>query len=118
MAAVAQSPADSVIEQKLCDAIKLRGRLPLPVKQREFLDGDRLLSVADFAYENEKIAIYCDGFAFHSGKDMLALDAQKRNELQAQGWAVLTFWGKTILKHPDRCEEQIWRTYCARKNDM
>jgi hypothetical protein len=31
MAAVAQSSADSVIEQKLCDAIKLRGRLPLPV---------------------------------------------------------------------------------------
>jgi len=29
--------------------------------------------------------------------------------------AVLTFWGKTILKYPDRCEEQIWRVWKARQ---
>ena len=110
-----QSLDGSVIEDKLYQAIKLHGRIPLPTKQREFRSGDRLVTIADFAYEDEKIAIYCDGFAFHSDKDTLALDAQKRNELQAQGWAVLTFWGKTILKFPDRCEEQIWRTYSQRK---
>jgi ATP-dependent helicase YprA (DUF1998 family)/very-short-patch-repair endonuclease len=112
---VAQSLDGSVIEETLYQAIKLRGRLPLPAKQREFRSGGRLVTVADFAYENEKIAIYCDGFAFHGDKDTLALDAQKRNELQSQGWAVLTFWGKTILKFPERCEEQIWRTYSERK---
>ena len=111
---VAESLDGSVIEQKLYQGIKKHGRLPPPTKQREFRSNGRLVTVADFAYENEKIAIYCDAFAFHGDKDTLALDAQKRNELQAQGWAVLTFWGNTILKFPERCEEQIWRTYAER----
>ena len=58
----------SVIEQRLYETIKLHGRLPVPVKQREFRDGDQLLTVADFAYDNERIAIYCDGFAFHANR--------------------------------------------------
>ena len=74
-----------------------------------------LITVADFAYEDAKIAIYCDGFAYHADKDKLASDAQKRNYVQSQGWAVLTFWGKTILKYPGRCEDQIWRVYAARR---
>ena len=111
----AESPDGSIIERKLYEAIKQSGRLPLPVKQRAFRNGERLITVADFAYEQERIAIYCDGFAFHGDKDSLALDAQKRNELQAQGWAVLTFWGKTICKDAPRCEEQIWRVYSDRK---
>ena len=106
---------NTVIEQKLAEAMKNAGRLPEPVAQREFKDGDRLVTVADFAYEKEKIAIYCDGFAYHGDKETLAKDAQKRNFVQSQGWSVLTFWGKTILTHPERCEEQIWQVYRTRK---
>ena len=73
-----------------------------------------LLTVADFAYEEEKIAIYCDGFAFHGSKEKLASDADKRNKLQAKGWSVLTFWGHTILKYPERCEEQIWNLFVGK----
>jgi len=103
----------TVIEQRLLEAIRGGGRLPEPLAQREFRAASgALLTIADFAYEDQKIAIYCDGFASH--KDKVASDAQKRNELQAQGWAVLTFWGKTILKYPERCEEQVWRLYQAR----
>ncbi|HPF99350.1 MAG TPA: helicase-related protein [Kiritimatiellia bacterium] len=106
---------DTVIERRLLGAIQQRGRLPDPVAQREFHSQSGLLTIADFAYEDEKIAIYCDGFAYHGSKEALATDAEKRNTLQAQGWAVLTFWGKTILKYPERCEEQIWRAFEARR---
>ncbi len=107
----------TVIEQKLLETILAKGRLPEPMAQKEFrADIGALITVADFAYEDEKIAIYCDGFAYHGNKETLSTDAQKRNELQAQGWAVLTFWGKTILKYPERCEEQIWRVYQERKS--
>jgi very-short-patch-repair endonuclease len=104
----------TVIEKALFQAIRESGRLPEPVPQKKFEKDGVTITIADFAYEEEKIAIYCDGFAYHAGKDKLASDAMKRNELQAQGWAVLTFWGKTILKYPGRCEEQIWRLYKER----
>lgn len=110
------STKDTPIELKLLEAIRRNGRLPEPTKQKEIKKGDILLTVPDFAYEAERIAVYCDGFAYHGSKDVLASDSQKRNELQADGWAVLTFWGKTILKFPDRCEEQIWRIWSARHN--
>ena len=58
---------------------------------------------------------YCDGFAFHGTPEKLAADAHKRNHLQSQGWLVLTFWGQTILRNPDRCEEQIWRAFTHRR---
>jgi superfamily II DNA/RNA helicase/very-short-patch-repair endonuclease len=105
------------IERKLFEAIKKGGRLPEPVKQHEFRSGEVLITVADFAYELEKIAIYCDGFAFHGTPEKLAGDAQKRNYLQSQGWMVLTFWGKTILLNPERCEEQIWRAFIYRQQN-
>jgi very-short-patch-repair endonuclease len=108
----------TVIEKRLFDAIRAKGRLPDPTPQREFRSDGTLVTVADFAYEDVKIAVYCDGFAYHAEKDKLASDAQKRNFVQSQGWAVLTFWGKTILKNPERCEEQIWRVYAARRPEQ
>ena len=113
----APSTKDTVIERKLFEVLKKIGRLPEPVKQREFRSGEVLVTVADFAYEAEKIAIYCDGFAFHGTAEKLAADAQKRNFLQSQGWMALTFWGKTILLNPDRCEEQIWRAFSYRQQN-
>ena len=109
------STEDTVIERRLFEAIANGGRLPAPVKQREFRSGDVLVTVADFAYEAEKIAIYCDGFAFHGMPENLAADAQKRNHLQSLGWMVLTFWGQTILRNSERCEEQIWRAFTHRR---
>ncbi|MBI5385591.1 MAG: DEAD/DEAH box helicase [Verrucomicrobia bacterium] len=108
---------DTEIERRLLEAIRAKRRLPEPTRQREFRSGEVLITVADFAFENEKIAIYCDGFAYHSSPERLASDAQKRNHLQSQGWLVLTFWGKTILRTPERCEEQIWRAFNFRREN-
>ena len=108
----------TAIEKALVEAIREGGRLPEPVPQKTFEKDGVTITIADFAYGEEKIVIYCDGFAYHAGKDKLASDAMKRNELQAQGWAVLTFWGKTILKYPKRCEEQIWRLFSERRTRL
>ncbi|MEI6972490.1 MAG: DUF559 domain-containing protein [bacterium] len=104
-----------MIEQRLREAIRKAGRLPEPQPQREFYAEALLITIAGFVYEKEKIAIYCDGFTYHGSKEKLASDAQKRNLLQADGWAVLTFWGQTDLKYPERCEEQVWRVFQARR---
>ena len=70
-------------------------------------DRGQLVTVPDFAWPGVKLAVYCDGFAFHGNRDTLELDAQKRNFLQREGWAVLTYWGRTILRTPDACAAQI-----------
>jgi very-short-patch-repair endonuclease len=104
------------IEQALLGAIRDAGRLPEPVAQYRVTDGGgSVLTVPDFAYPERKIAIYCDGFAYHGDRDALESDARRRNQLQADGWAVLTFWGRQILRNSAACEAQIARCYEHRR---
>ena len=95
------------IEEPLGCALSRIEGLPEPNRELEIKDGDRLVTVPDFAWEDRKVAVYCDGFAVHGNVDVLALDAAKRNWLQARGWVVLTYWGRTILRDPDGCARQI-----------
>lgn len=46
-------------------------------------EDDRLITVPDFVWKAQKIAVYCDGFAYHGNPDTLELDAKKRNWLQS-----------------------------------
>lgn len=85
----------------------------------------KLPGCPDIALTKYKIAIFCDGEFFH-GKDWneLELRLQKgvnssywikkisRNmqrddeinkQLQYEGWTVIRFWGKDILKHAEEC---------------
>lgn len=102
-----KSGPESPIERRLLQAMKAGG-VPTPCCQFSFRDeAGQLITVADFAYPEHKLAIFCDGFAWHGTSEKLASDAQKRNFLQARGWRVLTFWGRTILSQPTRCVEQI-----------
>jgi very-short-patch-repair endonuclease len=71
--------------------------------------------VPDFAWEDAKVAVYCDGFAVHGKVETLELDAGKRNVLQARGWAVLTYWGRTILRDADGCAEEIVQVVRGRR---
>jgi len=106
----------TVIEQELLHAIQKAGRLPEPIAQFEIRgESGELLTIPDFAYPDRKIAIYCDGFAYHGDKEALESDSRKRNTLQGQGWAVLTFWGRQILRNPSACETQVWRCFQFRK---
>ena len=77
---VGQSLDGSVIEEKLYQAIKLHGRLPLPMKQREFRSGDRLVTIADFAYEDEKIAISTRLWSSHSTATKTLWRSTRRSE--------------------------------------
>lgn len=104
------------IETRLHGAIAEGGRLPVPMAQHEIHgEAGELLTIPDFAYPERQIAIYCDGFAYHGNADTLGSDARKRNTLQAKGWAVLTFWGRQILRDPRACEAQIWQCYQFRR---
>jgi G:T-mismatch repair DNA endonuclease (very short patch repair protein) len=112
----AHPTADTAIEQALLRAIREVGRLPVLIPQFEILDSDgKRLTIPDFAFPDHRIAIYCDGFAYHGNREVLENDARKRNILQAMGWTVLTFWGRQILRNPNTCEAQIWQCYTFRR---
>lgn len=99
---------ESPIEQALETAMRVDGRIPMPVSQHAVHHEDgTVLTIPDFAYPDRRIAIYCDGFAFHGNLSTLSGDARKRNRLQALGWLVLTFWGRQILRDPLRCVDEI-----------
>ena len=86
----------------------------------------------DIVLTKYKIAIFCDSEFFH-GKDWDILksklekgknsdywikkiqrnierDDEKDKELLSQGWNVLHFWGKDIMKHTDECVQVIQET--------
>ena len=62
---------------------------------------DMPVTLPDFAFPEAKIAIYCDGYEYHSGRDSFQKDRQQSRELQLQGWSVLRFSGSEILNDTD-----------------
>jgi hypothetical protein len=102
------------IEEPLARALASVPELPPPDREFEIRDQDRVITVPDFTWPDARLAVYCDGFAFHGNPETLSLDAAKRNFLQARGWAVLTYWGRTILKDAAACATQIDGVYRQR----
>jgi len=106
------------IEEPLKEALERAQGLPPGSRDLEIRDGDRLVTVPDFAWEDVKLAVYCDGFVVHGNRETLELDAGKRNWLQSRGWVVLTYWGRTVLKDPDACARQIAEVYFSRSREV
>jgi very-short-patch-repair endonuclease len=70
--------------------------------------------VPDFTWPDAKVAVFCDGYAYHGDPATLELDARMRIWLQSRGWLVLVFWGRTILKDPVKCAAEIAQVYRQR----
>ena len=81
----------------------------------------------DFTFKKHKVAIFCDSEFWH-GKDWeirkhdhksnqdfwlpkiernIQRDAEVNAELEKQGWTILRFWGKDILKNPQNCALEV-----------
>lgn len=112
--AVRQYPK-GMIEEPLRAALETIPGLPRGERDYEVRnDQGGLVTVPDFTWPDVRVAVYCDGFAVHGNIQTLESDAKKRNYLQSQGWVVLTYWGRTILKDPVACARQIAATYQQR----
>lgn len=82
----------------------------------------------DFCFKGKKVAIFCDSEFWH-GKNFLEGEGFKTNasfwekkikrnierdkevseKLSAEGWMVIRFWGKDILKNIDACVGKIFQ---------
>ena len=57
---------------------------------------DMPATLTDFAFPQSRIAIYCDGYDYHSAPEPFQRDRQQSRDLQLQGWLVLRFAANTI----------------------
>ena len=91
----------------------------------------------DFTFKGLKIAVFCDSEFWH-GKDWevrrldhksnqdfwipkiernIERDKEVTEELVKNGWLVLRFWGKDIIKKTNSCVERIAHEVTHRKNN-
>jgi ATP-dependent helicase YprA (DUF1998 family)/very-short-patch-repair endonuclease len=102
------------IEEVLLGALRKAAVVSEPLRDHEIRNhAGVLITVPDFAWPDIKLAVFCDGFAFHGDPATLELDAKKRNWLQSQGWMVLVYWGRTILKNADACAADVASAYAS-----
>lgn len=64
--------------------------LPAPMLQCR-VDCGELAFLLDLAWPDARLAVECEGFAYHSTPDQLAWDERRRNLLQMAGWLVLAY---------------------------
>jgi very-short-patch-repair endonuclease len=89
-----ESPIEQIFLDELIvrrsDLPKFRGQVNILNRQ------GRLVSRADFAFVDHKVAVYCDGAQFHLQEHRWQRDQRQRRELQSLGWAPFVFTGKEI----------------------
>ena len=81
----------------------------------------------DIAFLGRKVAVFCDsefwhGYDWENSKEKIKTrrefwipkierniqrDKEVSQKLEADGWTVLRFWGKEIIKHPKECADII-----------
>lgn len=97
----------SPLELRLLRTMREVG-LPEPEKQFEVhTDSGRLLTVADFAYPEQRVLVYVDGLAFHSSLRQRIHDAAQTNDLQVMGFHVLRFLGPQVYRNTQQCVSAI-----------
>jgi very-short-patch-repair endonuclease len=114
-----QPQPESPIEQLLVDELtKRQASLPPVVLQhRIYNEQRRIVSRADIAFVDEKVAVYCDGAMYHLRPDQWQRDQRQRRELTRLGWHVLVFTGSEITADPSRRAEEIMRFFMGTSDE-
>ncbi|MEU8202922.1 DEAD/DEAH box helicase [Streptosporangium sp. NPDC049046] len=102
----------SAIERRLAIALMTagvpRGHAQYEWGDRGSTDGNpRPVTVADFAWPDQRVAVFCDGWKHHHSPERQAADRAKRSAMEAAGWTVLSFWGGEIVRDAQRCATAI-----------
>ncbi|MDQ3579893.1 MAG: endonuclease domain-containing protein [Actinomycetota bacterium] len=64
----------------------------------------------DLVFDDVKLIVEIDGFAYHSGRDAFERDRQRQNLLTGAGWTVLRFTWRQVYDNPAEVVTQIERT--------
>ncbi|MGW4891007.1 DEAD/DEAH box helicase [Kitasatospora sp. NPDC004240] len=109
----------SAIERRLAISLMATG---VPKGQAQYSWGDRgstdgvprPVTVADFAWPEHRLAVFCDGWEHHHTPERRAADKRKRDAMRDAGWTVLSYWGGQIVRDADKCTSEI-KQYLTRE---
>jgi ATP-dependent helicase YprA (DUF1998 family) len=105
-----RSPIERRLAVALIDAGAPRGHAQYAWGDRGSTDGNpRPVTIIDFAWPDQKVAVFCDGWQNHHTPERQASDKLKRDALTADGWTVLSFWGGQIVRDAAACARQVTR---------
>jgi hypothetical protein len=95
---------DSIFEHLVAEALAREGMAPV-VGLAIRVGGERF--VLDLAFPDEKVAVECDGFAFHRTPGDLARDHARQNALVRAGWRVLRISWQRWSQEPEAVVAEI-----------
>lgn len=67
----------------------------------------------DLVFDDVKLIVEIDGFAYHGDRDAFERDRQRQNVLTAAGWTVLRFTWRQVHDNPSAVIAQIEQTRCV-----
>ena len=103
-----RSPIERLLAGALINAGAPRGHAQYPWGDLGSTDGNpRPVTIADFAWPDHKLAVFCDGWQHHHSPERQGTDKTKRDAMAADGWTVLSFWGGEIVRDAERCATAI-----------
>jgi very-short-patch-repair endonuclease len=96
----AANPFESTL-RALCHQVE-----GLTVEPQVEISEDGFYACVDLADRRLRIVCEADSFEWHGGRDALAADAERYNELVVQGWLVLRFSYEQVMHRP----QEVLRT--------
>lgn len=103
-----RSPIERLLAGALIHAGAPRGHAQYAWGDLGSTDGSpRPVTIADFAWPERKVAVFCDGWQHHHTPERQASDKAKRDALAADGWTVLSFWGGEIVRNAGDCAVRV-----------
>lgn len=94
-AAAAESPMESEARLMMID-----GGLPMPELQYVVIDRSGRSWRLDFAWPGARVAVEYDGFDYHSDREALTRDRQKRAGLREMNWNVISIVSDDVRRRP------------------
>jgi hypothetical protein len=104
-------PPDSYLERLVIKALADHA-VPLPVRQHRVATGD-FVAYLDLAWPDQRLALECDGTAFHMSVEQFHRDRERQNRLVLLGWTVLRYTYRDASQRPAWLAEQVHRALAS-----
>lgn len=98
-------PPDSYLERLVIRALADHG-VPAPVRQFRVATRD-FVAYLDLAWPQHRLALECDGTAFHMSVEQFHRDRERQNRLVLLGWTVLRYTYRDASQRPAWLAEQV-----------
>lgn len=103
---------ESALETRL-RRILINHRVPQPVAQFVVEENGRFVARLDYAYPDLKVAIECQSYEWHSGRQSWENDIERHNRLQSLGWLIVYVTWHDLHYRPRTVAQRVLDALCT-----